>query len=683
MTSPDSGLIVVPAVVPAVAPDAPLVGPPSAEAPAAAPRGRLVFPCLILFLSGLSLVVLLSALGMTGSERDSFLMQNTLSAPSRRTLLLAILAGGCLPLAVVAAVMRKRGRQALPSIERAADILAPGLLLGFLPVLFNVSLSQLNKLLYLLVLGAFGLVAVPLLRRSLSTLAAGPSPRLGEALARRLRALRPSPHVLIFLLVVAGAAAYTGYFSFYTIRNHHRLVTTAFDLGIHDNLMFNAMHGHPFRVPVLFPMGGNNLASHAVFAVVWLAPFYALHPGPETLMIMEAALVGFAAVPLYLFASTQLTRPMAAVLALAYLFFPPLHGPNFYDFQFLMIAPFFQFWLFYAIATRRKVLTAVMMVLLYSIREDLAVDLTGLGLFLLLTGLRPRLGLIMAVVSAVWFSIDRFVIMPLAGSWYFQNLYSGLFSEGVSSFGSVIKTILTNPLFFLRSLMTREKLEYVMHMLVPLVFLPVRRLPLLLLLLPAVFFTIMTTGYPPTLMISFQYTNHWTPYLFLAATLALAVMGRQPNGAVAQRAALAVVAVVMLADSYCFGAVLQHKTFMGGFNHIQFEMSEGDRKRYAELKELVAMIPPSASVAATENETPHISNRMDAYPLRIEPPKHPDYVLINRTHIGDLSRSAVDKLLADPNEYGLLAQRGDLYLFKRGYQSPQTPAARHAVGLLH
>jgi len=669
-----------------------------------------VFPSLILFLTGLSLAVMLAALGMTASQRDSFLIHNTLSMAERKTLLLEVLLGGGLPLLVVAGVVVRKGRQALPAIERAADVLAPGLLLGFLPVLFNLSLSQANKLLYLLVLGAFCLVATPLVRRSLAVLASAPSPRLGEALERRLRRLRLSPRVMLFLLVVAAAAAYAGYFSFYTIRNHHRMVTTAFDLGIHDNLMFNAMHGHPFRVPVLFPMGGNNLASHAVFAVVWLAPLYALHPSPETLMIMEASFVGFAAVPLYLFASTQLSRPMAAVLALAYLFFPPLHGPNFYDFQFLMLTPFFQFWLFYAIATRRKVLTVVMMILLYSIREDLAVDLTGLGLFLLLTGIRPRLGLIMAVVSAVWFGIDRFVIMPLAGSWYFQNLYSGLFSEGVSSFGSVIKTILTNPLFFLRSLMTREKLEYVLHMLVPLAFLPVRRLPLLLLLLPAVFFTIMTTGYAPTLMISFQYTNHWTPYLFLAATLALAAMGRarseqagtpralanppaptppggaelrQWEGVVAQRAALAVLAVAMLADSYCFGAVLQHKTFVGGFNHIEFEMSAGDRKRYAELKELLAMIPPKASVAATENETPHISSRMDAYPLRIEPPKHPDYVLINRNHIGDLSRGAVDKLMADPNEYGLLAQRGDVYLFKRGVQSPQTPAARRAVGLAH
>src|SRR5205823_9533796 len=115
----------------------------------------------------------------------------------------------------------------------------------------------------------------------------------------------------------------------------------------------------------------------------------------------------------------------------------------------------------------------------------------GLGLFLLLTRTRPRAGLILAVVSAIWFGIDRFIIMPLAGTWYFPNLYAGLFSEGESSFGSVIKTILTNPLFFVTSLMTEVKLIYVLHMVVPVVFLPLRRLSFVLLSFPAVFFTLM------------------------------------------------------------------------------------------------------------------------------------------------------------------------------------------------
>ncbi|HEY4184275.1 MAG TPA: DUF2079 domain-containing protein, partial [Polyangia bacterium] len=526
------------------------------------------------------------------------------------------------------------------------------------------------------------------LRRCVAAVAASPEPVLVKAFSRRLVGLRrPTPRTLWFVLVVLAATAYAIYFGFYTIRNHHRLGTTAFDLGIYDNMMFNAIHGHPFRATVLFPPdGGNNLASHAEFGVLWFIPFYALHPGAQTMLIAQAILLGFAAVPLYLFAATQLPRPMAALIAVGYLCFPPLHGPNFYDFHWLTLTPFFHFWLFWAIATRRRWLTVVMIVLLYSLREDVAVDLVGLGLFLLLTRLRPRLGLWLTVVSAVWFAVDRFVIMPLAGSWYFQNLYSGLFADGVPSFGSVIKTILTNPLFFLTTLMTQTKLEYVLHMLVPLAFLPLRRFSLILLLLPAIFFTIMTTGYSPTTMISFQYTNHWTPFLFLATVLALVVIARTMNGS-AQVAALGTVLIVLAADSYTFGAIFQHKVFVGGFSKIEFEMTPAEQRRYADLEDLVAMIPPQASVAATENEAAHISTRKNAYALRIAPGPV-DYLLIGKSHVGDLSRGPLIAALADRSAYGLVGQRGgELFLFKRQRVSAGSPleaataSARRMLGV--
>src|SRR5207237_5595533 len=131
-----------------------------------------------------------------------------------------------------------------------------------------------------------------------------------------------------------------------------------------------------------------------------------------------------------------------------------------------------------------------------------------------------------------------------------------------------------------------------------------------------------------------QSTAPWTPFRFLAAVLALVVTGRQPQGRAGQRAALTTVAIVMLADSYCFGAVLQHDTFVGGFSKIEFRITPAERRRYADLQALVAMIPPNASVAATENEVPHISTRRDALPLRVKPPTPVDYLLVRRSHIG-------------------------------------------------
>ena len=93
------------------------------------------------------------------------------------------------------------------------------------------------------------------------------------------------------------------------------------------------------------------------------------------------------------------------------------------------------------------------------------------------------------------------------------------------------------------------------------------------------------------------------------------------------------------------------------------------------------MIPRSASVAATEQETAHISTRKVAYPLRV-PPGPVDFLLVGRSHVGDLSQSSLNAALANPNEYGLLASRGDeLFLFKRGHVSPDTASARAKLGV--
>ncbi len=664
-------------------------GDPILPAPAGKPPSpwiagtwsRLAIPLTTLAICGASLALFWKTLGIPPQMREGFLTRNVLGASPRAALLRPLLGGAAVPvLAALISLLVQRGR-VVTFWEKASRVLAPVVLVGLFPALFNTGFGHLSQLSYLVFLSAFVLMCEPLARLSLSTLHAMDSPSLVFGGVRRLISARASGRLCLGLVTLA-AAGYAAYVGFFTILNHHRLATTAFDLGIYDNLIFNAMHGHPFKATVLFgPAGGNNLASHAEFAVLLFVPFYAIHPGAETMLIIQAVVLGFAAVPLYLFASTALPRPTAVVIAVAYLLFAPLHGPNFYDFHWLPLAIFFHFWLYYAIATRKNWLVAGSLFVLLAIREDIAVGLAVLGLFLLLTGLRPRLGLLLAALSATWFGVDRFVIMPLAGAWYFQNFYVDLFADGVSSFGSVFKTILTNPLYFLTKFAQESKLVYVLHMFASLAFLPLRRLPLVLLALPGVFFTIMTTGYGPTLSISFQYTTHWIPYLFLATVLGLIVIARGVDGVAARQAAVLTLAVAMLSHSYSFGAILQQQTFIGGFSKIEFRMTPAEKQRYADLKELLAMIPPSASVAATEQETPHISARKIAYTLRW-PPGPVDYLLVGRSHIGDLSRSSLNAALADPKEFGLLAERGDeLFLFKRGFTSPQTGPARIKLGV--
>ncbi|MCC6644649.1 MAG: DUF2079 domain-containing protein [Polyangiaceae bacterium] len=660
-------------------PQAPHGAPPSLArlGPSLAHLGQSL---ALLGISGAS-VGLLGAFLTASVPAPLFVQRNLAPVVTRSTMMVAAMGVASLfVLAALAGVAWRRER-ALAPVRRAADLLSPLSLAFVLPLLFDERIWQSEVLVYLVLLVAVGVGAELTFRRMFAALPEALAHPLTDPLAAlpattRAAVVRWAP----LGVVVLAAAAYAAYFSHYTLLNHRRLQTSGFDLGIYDNLMFNAIHGRPFRATVLFgPDGGNNLASHAEFALIFFTPIYALRPGAETLLVFQSVILGFAAVPLYLFAKTQVPRLAAVVVALGYLMYAPLHGPNFYDFHWLPLAIFFHFWLYYGTATERWRLVAVMLPILYLIREDIAVGLALLGTVLLLSGARPKFGALLAVTSTAWFGIDKFVIMPWAGKWWFSDMYKDLIAEGERGYGSVVRTMVINPTYLLSTLLKEDKVKYVLHLFAPLVFLPARRPLLLFLACPGFFFTLLTTGYAPTLSIGFQYTTHSIPYVFGASVLALGVLSRMDGGTVRRRGALAAMSLVLLSHSFVFGAVLQHRTFVGGFGRVQFHMTAEETQRYQDLVALRALVPREASVSASENEIAHFSARKNAYTLR-DHHGDADYIVVRRTNLAGNTRKNLEDAL-QRNPYGVLASRGEFYLFKKGHASPETAAAKAALGV--
>jgi uncharacterized membrane protein len=646
-----------------------LEGPLAAREPfplAAAVRALLTFA-----LVGASLGLFVGTLSLDDDVLAGFLDRNALPKAARNAVLLW-LGGGLLSFGVAASitllVVRRRG---VLAFERAAYLALPLLLVGFLPSLFSARPWHDKPLPFLVAMAAVVLLAEQLLRRSF---AAWP--------AEALRGLPPSKlspslqRLLPLSLVLCGSLAYSIYFSHYTILNHQRFGTSGFDLGINVNWCWNALTGSWFRSTVLFgPDGGHFFAGHAIFAMAYWLPLYAVHPGAEVLLIFQATMAGFAATSLYLFASTQLPRWSAVVVAFAFLLFAPLHGPNFYDYHELLPPLFFHFLLYWAIATERNKLVCLLVPVLWSFREDVAVGLTVLGVFLAITGLRPRLGVLLSAASGIWFVIIKFVLMPSWGSWWFASIYSELQAPGEVGYGSVVQTLLVNPVYGFSTLLREEKLIYFLHMFGPLALLPGRRLALVLLAIPGFAFSLLTTGYPPTVSIAFQYTCHSIPYLFAATVLALRVIGKGEGGHVRQKAAVGALALGMTLHSYVFGAVLQHETFVGGFSRIVFEMTPKEKQRFQTMKRLDALIPRTASVAAAENVVPHVAARRDVYTLKDAVAVPAEYVVVNGlTASYDNTRRALQKMV-EQEPYGLFASGDDLYVFKRGHESPGTAAA--------
>ncbi len=217
-------------------------------------------------------------------------------------------------------------------------------------------------------------------------------------------------------------------------------------------------------------------------------------------------------------------------------------------------------------------------------REDVPVGMAVIGAFLLVSGHRPMPGLILATVSTVYFLLLRFYVMEEAGSWWFPNMYKELWADGEKGFKSVVKTLLTNPLFTLNKLIIEKKLVYLMHLLVPIAFLPVRRWYLWAAFIPGTVLTLLVTNYDPPVTFSFHYVMHWAPYLFMASVVALKMI-RDERGAHRMYAAAAAMVASTLVLTYNYGAfTTRNGSFKGQFNKIEFTYTEAERARYAALR---------------------------------------------------------------------------------------------------
>ena len=358
-------------------------GSEQVESEAAIDWSRFLGAAILLSVTFASTALAIGGWFLIASSSD-FLGSNVLSPDRRLILAIVVLAAGVLGVAICALTVWLGGPRGANGIVVASRRWSPLALLWAIGALATNHVWQVHKLTFLILLGG----TLLLLERSLWVSGMTFSRAFVDALSERygqvsvsLRRFAPLASVLI------ASTLYAAYTGFWSIEQHHRLATSSFDLGIVDNVMFNALHGHGMRAPVLFgPDGGSLLAGHANFVLFLLLPFYALSPRAETLLVIQSVLLGFAAVPLYGFAKAWLPRPSAALIAIAYLLFAPLHGLNFYDFHYLPICIFFLFALFWALSTDRPLLTWILWAVCVSIREDVPIGLCMLGVFMAVSG---------------------------------------------------------------------------------------------------------------------------------------------------------------------------------------------------------------------------------------------------------------------------------------------------------
>jgi uncharacterized membrane protein len=645
-------------------------GPPLLSTPTSNKEralSQLVEAILLLFCEGAAVTWLCAFLGSDGLD---FVSKNSWPTLARNSLLGAL---ALIWLMTLGGILWLYFRDSVAWAARLGRVLLPLVPLSLVPGLLVPGYWSSRPLPFLILLTLLGFVAESCFSQSAlecsSFFARGvPKPQLPKFVPAVLYRALP----LCFVLVASGT--YVVVTGLLTVWKHHGFGTGAYDLAIFDNMMWNAMHGSPYHSSIMYNGGpGNSLAGHAEIAMVFFVPFYALYPSSEALLWLQAICLGAGAIPLFLLARVFLRAGYAVAIALLYLLYAPLHGSQFYDYHWLTIIPPFLFLNFFALATHRTKLAVLSTVLLWLLREDVAPGLLVLGLVLAVSGYRVKQGLWLALSSGAWFVLVKFVIMPSLGTWFFADLYAELATPTEKGYASVIKTLVTNPWFVVQKLLTANKLEYALHIVAPVALLPLRRFGLAVLLLPGAFFTIFT-NWSAAHSIAFQYSAHYTAYIFAAVAVYLAQVGSNPR----RLGALLALLLTMICHSTNFGVLLRPSSFVGGSALEILEKRDAEAERLRGLHLLRAQIPKDASVIATTRDSSHLSARTHIYAFghsRV----HAEYALIHPQSFGMGPTNQDIWAVLGGGEYGLLAEEGQTTLWKRGHASERTGAALKAL----
>ncbi len=238
--------------------------------------------------------------------------------------------------------------------------------------------------------------------------------------------------------VIALITLYVGWFSYLSWRMYYGYGYPPFDLAIFDQGLWLLTH---FHVPFVTVMGRNLFGDHTSFVLLLFAPFYRLFPEPQGLLMLQVLAIAGASIPIYVLAQKLIRNTViATLLVAAFLLSPALEQGNLQQFhpeglQVLIISV-----AIYAAVESRGVLLAVMVVLALMVKEDAAMLVVPLGLWVLWRRDR-KWGLWIVAGAVAWTALALEVIIPsLLGQ---GSLYGGdIPFGGVSGF---FKTLFTSP----------------------------------------------------------------------------------------------------------------------------------------------------------------------------------------------------------------------------------------------
>lgn len=499
---------------------------------------------------------------------------------------------------------------------------------------------------------------------------------LGRTLnTHRLPAGPGRPALWLWLMVIA----YATFFLALTLTAHAAFETSVLDLGIYDQVVWNTAHGRPLAYSAEPWYGDVFLATHLQPILLLLAPLYWLWSDARALIILQTLAIAASALPVYFLASWRLRQPAAALaLTFAYLLYPALQAVNRFVFHpesfepLLLIGAVALFeiargrtavaWLPRRWALR---LFALTLVLALAVKEDVALGVMGLGVYLWLARRETRVGPAITAGAALWFALGMAVVLP-----HFRGGQPSPFLAYYAHLGAtpaeILRTLLAHPAAFGNALWQADNLEMLLSLLAPLGGLSLLSPGLLLIAAPTLLAYGLSANDFMQRMEQFQYAAPVIPWVTLAAIYGLGRwydrVRQQPAGARVRLLTWAPI-LLLLALSLAYHS-------QRGFTPLSALFRWPVVTEHQRIgRALMRQIPPAAALVAQDRLYPHLSQRQAISFLWPSLPTA-EYIFLDvadpTLHNGNnLSRWLRDQVLTQ-TDYGVIASQDGFLLLQSG-----------------
>ena len=342
-----------------------------------------------------------------------------------------------------------------------------------------------------------------------------------------------------FVIILIIGFMFSIVFSLYSIYKYYALDASAFDLGLHANILWTTLHGKLFYSGLL---GGGFLSEHfAPFEYLQL-PIYYLYPSPISILIFQDLFLGLAVIPLYKIMQFLFNgrikdklyyNILVFTIAVSYELSPFTASIYSFDFHNMAFLPFFIFTAIYAFLYKKIGLNIAMLILIISLHSSFVYIAIMIILFEILYSRNYReLNLVFSRVKHRYNLINIFILFAILGFIYIEiaSFLKGYIAGQINSISistgesgtvsggliGMVKALFTDPAYLFSYVIAQYPLKIIYIALLfgttgaLSIFLP----EVLLIGLPY-FAYALTSSYPSYYSLGYQYAAMIYPVMFL------------------------------------------------------------------------------------------------------------------------------------------------------------------------